>query len=81
MLDRRTTPRLRSFKGARIIFHSHWPAIDCTVRTLSGTGACVKMQGEFNTALQFELTFLLEKETRACRQVWQQGHRIGVAFG
>ena len=81
MLDRRKTPRLRSFKGARILFHPHWPAIDCTVRNLSGTGACVEMPGEFNTALQFDLAFLQEKETRACRQVWRQGNRIGVAFG
>jgi hypothetical protein len=40
---------MRSFKGARIVFHPNWPVIDCTVRNLSGAGACVEMQGEYNT--------------------------------
>jgi len=80
MLDRRQAPRLRSLKGARILFNPHWPAIDCVVRNLSRAGACVEMKGEFNTTLQFDLTFLQENETRTCRQVWRQGSRIGVAF-
>ena len=80
MLDRRKTQRMRSFKGARIVFHPNWPVIDCTVRNLSGAGACVEMQGEYNTSLEFELTFLQDNERRACRQVWRQGNRIGVAF-
>jgi len=80
MLDRRKTQRMRSFKGARIVFHPNWPVIDCTVRNLSGAGACVEMQGEYNTSLEFELIFLQDNERRACRQVWRQGSRIGVAF-
>jgi hypothetical protein len=80
MLDRRQSPRLRSFKEGRILFNPHWPVIDCTVRNVSGAGACVEMKGEFNTSLEFELTFVQDKATRACRQVWRQGNRIGVAF-
>jgi hypothetical protein len=80
MLDRRKTQRMRSFKGARIVFHPNWPVIDCTVRNLSGAGACVEMQGEYNTSLEFELTFLQDKERRTCRQVWRQGTKLGVAF-
>ena len=80
MLDRRKTQRLRSFKGAHIFFHPNWPVIDCTVRNLSGAGACVEMQGEYNTSLEFELTFLQDNERRTCRQVWRQGTKLGVAF-
>ena len=80
MLDRRQSPRLRSLKGGRIRFNPHWPTIDCVVRNLSRTGACVEMAGEFNTTLEFELTYLQESEARTCRQVWRQGNRIGVAF-
>jgi hypothetical protein len=80
MLDRRKTQRMRSFKGARIVFHPNWPVIDCTVRNLSGAGACVEMQGEYNTSLEFELTFLQDNERRTCRQVWRQGTKLGVAF-
>jgi hypothetical protein len=80
MLDRRKTQRMRSFKGARIVFHPNWPVIDCTVRNLSGAGACVEMQGEYYTSLEFELTFLQDNERRTCRQVWRQGTKLGVAF-
>ena len=80
MLDRRQSPRLRSLKSGRIRFNQHWPTIDCVVRNLSRSGACLAMQGEFNTTLEFELTFLRESETRTCRQVWRQGNHIGVAF-
>lgn len=80
MLDRRKTQRMRSFKGARIVFHPNWPVIDCTVRNLSCAGACIEMQGEYNTSLEFELTFLQDDERRTCRQVWRQGTKLGVAF-
>jgi hypothetical protein len=80
MLDRRKTLRMRSFKGARIVFHPNWPVIDCTVRNLSGAGVCVEMQGEYNPSLEFELTFLQDNERRTCRQVWRQGTKLGVAF-
>jgi hypothetical protein len=80
MLDRRKTRRMRSFKGARIVFNTHWPAIDCTVRNLSTSGACVEMQGEFNTSLEFELAILQDNERHTCRQVWRQGTKLGVAF-
>ena len=80
MLDRRQTPRLKSLKGARIMFNPHWPTIDCIVRNISPEGACIEMKGEFNTTLEFELTFLQEDEPRICRQVWRQSNRMGVAF-
>jgi hypothetical protein len=71
---------MRSYKGARITFNRHWPEIDCTVRNLSTAGAFIEMQGEFNTSLEFDLTFVQENERRACRQIWRQGNRLGVAF-
>jgi hypothetical protein len=80
MLDRRKTPRLKSFKGARVDFHAHWPPINCTVRNLSRAGACLELEGDYNTALEFALIFTQNQEQRACRQVWRQGARIGVAF-
>jgi hypothetical protein len=80
MLDRRQSPRLRSLKGGRIRFNPHWPTIDCVVRNLSRAGARIEMAGEFNTTIEFELTYLQDSETRTCRQIWRQGNRIGVAF-
>jgi hypothetical protein len=81
MLDRRRAPRLRSLKSGRIDFNPHWPPIDCVIRDVSDTGACIEMAGEFNTSLEFELTFLTARETRMCRQVWRRDNRLGVVFG
>jgi hypothetical protein len=80
MLDRRKTQRLRSFKGGQIVFNRHWPEIDCTVRNMTHAGALLELQGEYNTSLEFELTFLQDNERRTCRQVWRQGTKLGVAF-
>lgn len=80
MLDRRKSQRMRSYRGGRIVFNRHWPEIDCTVRNLSASGAFLELSGEYNTALEFDLTFVREHETRPCRQVWREGNRIGAAF-
>jgi hypothetical protein len=80
MQDRRKSPRLRSFKAGRIRFHRDWPLVDCAVRNLSIAGACLDLPGEFNLSLGFELTLSSDKKTHACRQVWRQGTKVGVAF-
>jgi hypothetical protein len=80
MLDRRRLPRIRSLKSARIDFNPHWPPIECVVRNLSEHGACIEMEGGFNTSIEFELTFLSAREKRACRQIWRQDNRLGVEF-
>ena len=67
MLDRRRAPRLRSLKSARIDFNPHWPPIDCVVRNLSNLGACIEMDGEFNTSIEFDLTFLSANNTPAAK--------------
>jgi hypothetical protein len=80
MLDRRRMQRMRSYMAARLDFHKHWPTIDCTVRNLSMSGALVEFEGDPNTPLEFSLVFTRDNETLACRQVWRQGNRVGVAF-
>jgi hypothetical protein len=80
MQDRRQMPRLRSLKGGRIEFNRHWPPVECVVRNISKHGACLEIDGQYNTSLEFNLTFLQANDTRACRQIWRQDGRIGVAF-
>lgn len=80
MQDRRRAPRVSTRKAVRIDMHPRWPTIDCMVRNISGQGACIEMSGEFNTSLNFDLITLANHSKRACRQVWRQGNRLGVAF-
>lgn len=80
MQDRRKMPRLRALKSARIDMHSRWPTIECTLRNLSAKGAGLEISGGFNTSLEYDLVLLSSRQTRACRQVWRDGDRIGVVF-
>ncbi len=80
MLDRRRTPRMRAFKGGKIEFNRHWPAVDCVVRNMSKSGALLELHDDSNTTLEFSLVFTMSNETRACRQVWRQGRSLGVQF-
>jgi hypothetical protein len=80
MLDRRRAPRLPSVKAARIDFNRHWPPIDCVVRNFTDLGACIELNGGFNTSIEFNLTFVSARETRACRPIWRRDKMLGVAL-
>ena len=78
MSDLRTTPRTRTLKRGTISFGGG--AIDCNVRNLSPSGACLDVESIIGIPLSFYLTVGDEKMTRACRIMWSQPRRIGVAF-
>jgi hypothetical protein len=80
MLDRRKFPRLRSLKSAQIVFHPHWPPIDCVVRNFTADGACLEMQDPSNVPLAFDVMFTQGLIKLPSRQVWRSQTRIGVAF-
>ena len=80
MQDRRRSPRISTRKAVRIDMHPCWPTIDCMIRNISAGGAYIEMSGEFNTPLDFDLITLANHSRRACRQIWRDGARLGVAF-
>ena len=43
MQERRQAPRTRVLKAAKVIFNEHRSVIDCTVRNLSNSGACLQV--------------------------------------
>ena len=79
MSERRTLPRTRALKGAKIVFNQRWSTIDCTVRNLSTMGCCLHVADPVGIPDDFELEF--DATSRPCHVIWRKESRLGVAFG
>ena len=80
MIEKRTTQRTRVLKSAVISFHELGTTIDCTVRDLSMTGACLRAASPTGIPNQFNLVVDRDRVLRRCRVAWRGVDRIGVAF-
>jgi len=54
--------------------------IDCTVRNISQTGACLEVVSPVGVPGKFELQIQDETIVRPCYVAWRGEKRIGVAF-
>ena len=79
-MERRRRQRARTLKSARILFNQHNSAIDCTVRNLSPTGACLTVQSALGIPERFDMMFDADKSIRPCRVVWHKEKQLGVEF-
>ena len=77
--ERRTVVRNRVIKGAQITFKDGGGAIDCLVRNLSDSGACLKVASPIGIPDTFDLVFDM-MPVRHCRVAWRKAHQIGVEF-
>ena len=75
--DRRSSPRTKTLKGARIV----WPAgtpVRCVVRNLSEAGAMIDVPSAVPGV--FDFVFDGDQSHRRCRVVWWRENQIGVQF-
>jgi hypothetical protein len=79
MDESRRSPRVRTFKGASIIFGVA-PAVDCVIRNMSDTGVLLAVQSTIGIPDEFTLLIKPELIKRACRVAWRKVNRIGVQF-
>ena len=77
--DNRDSPRLRTFKGGAISF-DRVAGLECIVRNLSDTGACVELSGATTVPDQFSLIIRPELIRRECEVEWRKGKKVGVRF-
>ena len=75
--DHRLTNRSRTFKGGRIHFN-YAGTIDCVIRNVSATGACLEIENPVGIPDDFSLW--RETETCSCHVMWRKQRRIGVRF-
>jgi hypothetical protein len=71
MSELRKEPRHRTLKTGRIVFNQRRSVLDCTVRNLSSTGACLDVPSTVGIPDAFELIIESESITRVCRIAWR----------
>ncbi len=79
MEEKRHVQRHRTLKAGKIIFNRGSFAVDCTVKNISETGACLLTK---TTMLpdKFELSIPLDHFTRHCQVAWKTPDKVGVKF-
>ena len=78
MQEKRATFRKRVLKAAQIILSDKAPKLDCAVRNLSDTGACLQLSTTYGIPVSFDV--VLDGVRRPCRAVWRTDIKMGVAF-
>jgi hypothetical protein len=78
MIERRSVPRRRVFKGGLISFGG--AGINCTVRNISPNGASLDVASIVGIPKSFQLAIEADHFLRPCRIVWNNDRRVGVAF-
>ena len=79
-MEKRRESRARTLKAARILFNQRRSVIDCTVRNLSPTGACLNVASTLGIPERFEVQFDTDAVSRACHVVWHKEKQLGVEF-
>jgi hypothetical protein len=79
MDERRKVARHRTLKAGSIAFNRAG-GIDCRVRNLSPSGACLEVANQVGIPDDFVLVVEHEHLTQPCHVIWRSGTRLGVAF-
>lgn len=77
---RRGARRRRILKAGIIAFNARHSTLPCTVRSLSATGAQLRMHGAASAPDTFDLIIELDGLEASCSVVWRRGEDIGVRF-
>jgi len=77
--EKRTIFRKRVLKTAKIVLGEKAPKLDCSIRNLSDTGACLQVSTTYGIPTNFEI--IIEGTRRHCHSVWRTDTKIGVMFG
>ena len=80
MLERKGQPRRRTLKAGKIVFDHRSCVIDCMVRNVSATGACLEFPSTVGVPDRFDLVIAAESYPRPCRVAWKDNKRVGVTF-
>ncbi len=79
MSEKRNKQRLRTLKGGSIIYGLA-AAIDCTIRNMSETGACLEVSNTVGIPDDFTLLIKPEFVKRNCHVAWRSLQKLGVQF-
>ncbi len=80
MNKRRREHRNRTLKSGKIVFNDGHSVIDCIVRDLSDSGACLQVNSTAGIPRAFELIVANDSSSRPCQIAWQSETRAGIEF-
>jgi hypothetical protein len=78
MTESRTNQRHRVLKAGKIAFNGGASVLDCTIRNISETGACLVVVNAVAVPQEFDL--LPDDTSRRCDALWRKPNRVGVKF-
>ncbi len=78
--QRRASPRSRTLLEGQIVYNNRLSRMECTVRDLSETGACLVFAQPVKVPREFELQIPKKKLTRHAQIMWYDGQHHGVMF-
>jgi hypothetical protein len=78
--EKRSAPRQRVLKAAKIITMDNTSVIDCTVRNQSETGALLVVEKNVTVPDEFQFFLANGDSVRYAVVAWQRGDRVGVKF-
>jgi hypothetical protein len=76
--EKRSISRKRVLKSAQIVLSDKAPKLECAVRNISDTGACLQVSTTYGLPMSFDV--VIEGTRRQCRAVWRTDTNIGVMF-
>jgi hypothetical protein len=76
--DKRSLLRKRVLKTGQIVLSEKAPKLDCSVRNLSTTGACLQVSTTYGIPANFDV--IIEGTRRHCQSVWRTDTKLGVRF-
>jgi hypothetical protein len=79
MSEHRASPRRRILKAGTILIDRS-ATIDCRVRNVSDTGACLEIESPVGIPNDFTLVMITDNVQRHCHVEWRSARRIGVRF-
>jgi hypothetical protein len=79
MSERRRIGRTRVLKSAKIVINRS-SVLDCVVRNLTNSGACLAVPNAVALPEAFDLTMDDLRTCRHCIVVWKHIDKAGVAF-
>jgi hypothetical protein len=79
MDEKRTSPRMRRLKEARIIFNSRRSVLSCLVRDATEVGARVTVGEPYLVPAEFEIS-IHGQPPRPARRIWVRQKEMGITF-
>ena len=80
MQDRRESVRDKVFMGGVAEINGRNSTMDCVVRNVSDTGACVEFDPAARIPAEMNLKISRKGRSFLAHMIWRQANRVGLAF-